>query len=148
MESKIWYIFGADYLYKSIPFFDKGSLIVWAKRQSEEELKVFGSAFELVWTYPKKKKTIWFERAINQSLERLGEHPTQKPTALAKRAIKNSLKRGQIILDPFGGSGSTLIACEQTNRICYMMEIDPKYVDVIIERFEKFTGNTAKKEAR
>ena len=61
VKCKNWYIFGADYLYKMIPLFDEGSLIVWAKRQSEEELKVIGSAFELVWTYPKKKKTIWLK---------------------------------------------------------------------------------------
>jgi len=145
VESEIWYIFGADYLYRSIPLFDEGSLIVWAKRQSEKELSVFGSAFELVWTYPKKKKTIWFERAINQSGERLGVHPTQKPVALSTRAIKNSSKRGCIVLDLFGGSGSTLIACEQLNRKCCMMEIDPKYIDVIIARWEKFTGKQAVK---
>jgi len=67
------------------------------------------------------------------------KHPTQKPVALAVRAIKNS--NPKIVLDYFGGSGSTLIACEQTNRICYMMELDPKYCDVIRNRYENYKSN-------
>lgn len=73
------------------------------------------------------------------------EHPTQKPIALNKKAIINSSKEGEIVLDLFGGSGSTLIACEQTNRKCLMMEIDPFYCSVIIERWEKLTGKKAVK---
>ena len=61
-------------------------------------------------------------------------HPTQKPIELPARAIRNSSKAGDTIFDPFGGSGSTLIACEQLNRTCYMMEIDPKYCQVIVDR--------------
>lgn len=68
-------------------------------------------------------------------------HPTQKPIALAARAISNSSKTDDIILDLFLGSGSTLIACEQTDRTCYGMELDPKYVDVIRKRYSKFTNN-------
>ena len=71
-------------------------------------------------------------------------HPTQKPVELAKRAINNSTNEGDAILDLFGGSGSTLIASESTARKCYMMELDPQYVDVIIERWENFTGKKAK----
>ena len=71
-------------------------------------------------------------------------HPTQKPVALAGQAITSTCDRGDIVLDLFGGSGSTLIACEQTNRNCYMMELDPHYIDVIIERWENFTGQKAK----
>ena len=71
-------------------------------------------------------------------------HPTQKPIALCARALKNH-KQALNILDLFGGSGSTLIACEQLNRQCFMMELDPKYVDVIIERWEQFTGKKAVK---
>ena len=67
-------------------------------------------------------------------------HPTMKPIKLLAKLIGNSSKKNEIILDPFGGSGSTLIACEQLNRVCYMMELDPKYCDVIIERWENFTG--------
>lgn len=71
-------------------------------------------------------------------------HPTQKPVALAARALKNH-KTAKIVVDLFGGSGSTLIACEQLNRKCYMMELDPCYVDVIIERWETLTGKKAVK---
>lgn len=72
------------------------------------------------------------------------EHPTQKPVDLVIRAIKNSSKQDETILDLFGGSGSTLIAAEQTKRICYMIEIDPKYCDVIIKRWESLTGQRAR----
>lgn len=68
-------------------------------------------------------------------------HPTQKPVALPMKAIRNH--DAERVLDLFGGSGSTLIACEQLDRACYMMELDPKYVDVIIDRWEKFTGEKA-----
>ena len=71
------------------------------------------------------------------------KHPTQKPVALSERAIKNSTKQGNAVLDLFGGSGSTLLACEKTNRMCYVMELDPKYVDVIIKRWEDYTGKKA-----
>lgn len=72
-------------------------------------------------------------------------HPTMKPIKLLARQIKNSSKMGEKVLDLFGGSGSTLITCEQLNRKCYMMEYDPVYVDVIIERWEAFTGKKAEK---
>ena len=70
-------------------------------------------------------------------------HGTQKPVGVSVRAIKNSSKQDDNVLDFFGGSGSTLIACEQLDRNCYMMELDPHYVDVIIARWEKFTGQKA-----
>ena len=71
-------------------------------------------------------------------------HPTMKPIELIAYALKKSSKKDDVVLDCFGGSGSTLIACEQLNRKCYMMELDPHYVDVIIERWENFTGQKAK----
>lgn len=71
---------------------------------------------------------------------RSAEHPTMKPLKLLARLIKNSSRQGDIVLDTFGGSGSTLITCEQLGRTCYMMELDPKYVDVIVKRWLKFTG--------
>jgi len=74
---------------------------------------------------------------------RNGEHPTMKPIKLCARAIENSSKNRDIVLDLFGGSGSTLIACEQTNRTCYMSELDEKYVDVIIKRWETLTEQKA-----
>jgi len=66
-----------------------------------------------------------------------------KPVELCKKAITNSSKAKQIVLDLFGGSGSTMIACEELGRKCYMMEIDPHYCDVIIKRWENFTGQKA-----
>ena len=71
-------------------------------------------------------------------------HPTQKPIKLSEFAVRNTTERGDIVLDLFGGSGSTLIACEQMDRRCRMMEYDPAYCDVIVDRWEKFTGNKAK----
>ena len=141
IQSPVWYIWGADYLYKTIPKFGQGNYIVWSKRMSDEENAVFGSAYELVWTFPKRKKEIWFVRGINQQSERLGEHPTQKPTELCARALRQNPKSTNIV-DLFGGSGSTLIACEQLGRKCYMMELDPKYCDVIRKRWWKFTHDT------
>jgi DNA modification methylase len=71
------------------------------------------------------------------------EHPTMKPIDLLVYLIKNSSKENNLIVDLFGGSGSSLIAAEQTNRICYTMELDPKYCDVIIKRWENLTGQKA-----
>jgi DNA modification methylase len=68
------------------------------------------------------------------------EHPTMKPVKLCARGITNSCKKNDLVLDTFGGSGSTLIACEQTDRTCYMMELDPKYCDVIRKRYANFIG--------
>ena len=72
-------------------------------------------------------------------------HPTMKPIELIKKQIKNSSKEGDSILDLFGGSGTTLLACEELNRKCFMMEYDPKYADVIIERWEQASGKVAQK---
>lgn len=82
-----------------------------------------------VWDVPRPKKS--------------DEHPTMKPIALVARAIENSSGKGAVVLDLFGGSGSTLIACEQTGRTCYMMELAPHYVDVIIRRWQTLTGGNA-----
>lgn len=85
--------------------------------------------------------TTWrFEKPL-----RNGEHPTMKPISLCARAIQNNSRPDEIVLDLFGGSGSTLMAAEQTGRTCYSMELDPVYVDVIIRRWESFTGKTASK---
>lgn len=70
-------------------------------------------------------------------------HPTMKPVALVENALLNSSAAGDVVLDGFGGSGTTLIACEQLGRTCYMMEIDPHYAQVIIDRWEKLTGEKA-----
>lgn len=89
---------------------------------------------------------VWnFPRTSAEERETAGGHVTPKPIALCERAIKSSSEEGSIVLDLFGGSGTTLIACEQLNRFCYMMEYEPKYVDVIINRWENLTGNKAVK---
>lgn len=93
------------------------------------------------WYGDRKQTTVIdFDRPTKSDL-----HPTMKPIGLLAIQIKNSSKTDDIIFDGFGGSGSTLIACEQLNRKCYMCELDPKYVDVIIDRWEKFTGKKAAK---
>ena len=89
----------------------------------------------------KHKTDIW---RYNKPV-RSDEHPTMKPIELCAEAIKNSCTEGRLVLDLFGGSGSTLIAAEKLKRICYACELDPKYVDVIIDRWEKLTGKNAKK---
>ena len=87
------------------------------------------------------------DRTLTTVLEQKKEsnklHPTMKPLDLLSRLILNSSKENEIVLDSFGGSGSTLIACEQTKRVCRMMELDPRYADVIIKRYEDYTGGKA-----
>ncbi len=72
-------------------------------------------------------------------------HPTMKPVKLMARLIRNSTRQGEFVLDLFGGSGSTLVACEQINRQCFTMEYDPRYCDAILDRWEKLTGETAER---
>lgn len=110
--------------------------------------------------YQNKYESIWFGWVVNGSdftndrtLTNVWDiprpkkselHPTMKPIAVVSTALEHNPK-SKSCLDLFGGSGSTIIACEQLGRICYMMELDPKYIDVIIDRWEKFTGNKAVK---
>lgn len=75
------------------------------------------------------------------------DHPTSKPVTLIENALRNSSLVNGIVLDCFGGSGSTLAACESLGRICYCMELDPRYCEVIIARWEQLTGNKAVKAA-
>lgn len=88
------------------------------------------------WYSDRKQTTIWEFDKPNKS----DNHPTMKPIPLIAYTIKNSSMSNCIVLDPFGGSGSTLIACEQTNRVCYTIELDEKYCDVIIKRYIEQTG--------
>ena len=74
---------------------------------------------------------------------RSAEHPTMKPVKLIAELVRNSSKPGETVFDPFGGSGSTLIACEQLGRCCYTIEFEPKYCDVIVKRWENLTGRKA-----
>lgn len=91
------------------------------------------------WYSDRKQTTILeFDKPRQSKL-----HPTMKPVLLFDYQIKNNTKAGDVVLDLFGGSGTTLIACEQNKRDAYLMELDPKYVDVIIKRWEEFTGEKA-----
>ena len=143
LPAPVWYIWGADYFCKSIPLWEQGSTLIWAKAHSEDENKVYGSSFEVCWRFPKAKKELWFVRRIHMTDEHLKAHPTQKPCELPIRAIQKDSKPGNLVVDLYGGSGTTLIACEKTSRHCRMMELDPAYCDVIVKRWEDFTGNTA-----
>ncbi len=87
-------------------------------------------------------KTVMKYAAMQSNPERVG-HPTQKPLELCSKFILYGTNKNDKVFDPFGGSGTTLIACEQLERTCYMMELDPHYCDVIIKRWEEFTGETA-----
>ena len=77
-------------------------------------------------------------------MDEIAMHPTVKPVALVADAILDVTQRGALVLDPFGGSGSTLIASEKTGRVARLIEFDPLYCDVIVRRFEAFTGKRAK----
>ena len=92
----------------------------------------------------RNQSTVW---NIDRPMRSEKDHPTQKPVDLVEKAINNSSKSEDLLFEPFGGSGSTLIACEKTNRICRMMELDPKYCDVIVRRWQEFTGKTAALES-
>ena len=91
------------------------------------------------WYGDKSQSTLWQEN--KPAANRL--HPTMKPVELVERALLNSSKAGDIVVDLFGGSGSTLIACERRQRKAYLMEIDPKYADCICQRFQAYTGKPA-----
>lgn len=91
------------------------------------------------WYGPTNEKTVWELKKESTN----SYHPTQKPVELPERAITNSTKQGDSVLDLFGGSGSTLIACEKIGRLARVMELDPKYCDVIVKRWEDFTGKKA-----
>jgi DNA modification methylase len=96
------------------------------------------------WHGDKAQSDVWY---MSRGATGAYVHPTQKPVELIEKAINNSSKGGDMIVDVFGGSGSTLIACEKTARDCRMMELDPKYCDVIIKRWQDFTGQQATLEA-
>lgn len=130
---------------------DMTNLIIWDKGGGGiGDLKgTFSTDFEmaLVWNRGneitgKRIGSVW---SIKKDGSMNYAHPTQKPVGLAHLAIQNTTQPENMVLDLFGGSGSTLIACEQLKRKCYIMELDEKYVDVIIDRWEKFTNRKAVK---
>jgi len=93
-------------------------------------------------------KGVNYSRCLEFGRESSTPHPTMKPVELITNEIQISSNRSSVVVDVFLGSGSTLIACEKTNRICYGMELDPKYVDVIVQRWEEYTGGKAVKCAK
>jgi DNA modification methylase len=131
--------------------FHWSSTVIWAKDRLVLSRKDYHTQYEPIWygwnadaarlaiVEDRKQSDLWeIQRPGRSEL-----HPTMKPIELVQKSVVNSSKPGNIVLDSFGGSGSTLIACEQTNRKCRMVELDPQYCDVIIARWEKFTGKTA-----
>jgi DNA modification methylase len=145
---KEMFLFGADYYAELLPNKNDGSWLVWDKRK-ESQADAIGSEFELCWSKQKHKRRIlrhdWFGFLSSENTydARHRVHPTQKPITLLVDIINQWGKSAKVIVDIYGGSGSTLIACEQLNRACYMMELDPKYCDVIIDRWEALTGKKA-----
>jgi len=145
---------------KEWPTVDKGlrdagfhwsSTIIWVKDSAVLTRKDYHTRFEPIWyggddrgprimKVPDRKQNDVWEIARPKRSE---EHPTMKPVELIARSLDNSSARGAVVADPFGGSGSTLIACEQHGRRCRTIELDEKYGDVIITRWQDFTGKQA-----
>jgi len=128
--------FGADYYRKSIP--DGGSWLVWDKRVEEKFDAMIGSAFELIWSKNEHKREIirWNNTLFSGNAEAKDKlHPTIKPTKVVAWIIEKYSNKGQIIIDMYSGAGSTIIACENLERICTAIEIEPKYVAVTLQRF-------------
>jgi DNA modification methylase len=130
------------------------TFIIWAKntftlgradyqRQYEPILYGWPEGAQRHWCGDRDQGDVW---AIKKP-QKNDLHPTMKPVELVERAIRNSSRPGNVVLDPFGGSGTTLIAAEKSGRVARLIELDPKYVDVIVRRWEDFTGQTAVREA-
>lgn len=127
------------------------SMLVWVKNTIVIGRKDYNYKHEPIWYGWKEGAAHRFKGAATNCTviecdkpSRNGEHPTMKPLALMADLIKNAASKQEIIIDPFLGSGTTLIACEQLNRTCYGMEIDPKYCQVIIERYQKHCEKAGK----
>lgn len=147
-----FYRLGLDYIFRALDTLNNQykALIIWNKGNhslsnsdymSKYEPIVYGWFNEHNFYGDRSNFDIWdIKRTSKNTL-----HPTMKPLTLCSKAIMNSSRPNDIVLDLFGGSGSTLIACEQLNRRCYTMELDEKYCTVIINRWEEFTGEKAKK---
>lgn len=133
--------------------FKKSSTIIWVKQSAGMGWQDYRAQHEPIlygwkesgsgshfYCGDRSKTTVW---QIGRDAQASYVHPTQKPVALPEEAINNSSKGQDIVVDLFGGSGSTLIACEKTGRVNRSMELDPRYVDVIVRRWQNFTGKTA-----
>lgn len=150
------FIWGADYFAELLPHRTDGSWIVWDKRANgnddiEEDYssdKMYGSCFELCWSKKKHKRDIARVKwagvfGTEGEFDHKRHHPTQKPVKLAEWFLQKYSRDNDVILDIFGGSGSTLMACQQLGRRCYMCEIDEHYCDIILQRWETLTGKEA-----
>ena len=136
-------LWGGNYFLDFLPSSD--GWLIWDKRGDSGIRNTFADG-EMAWCSFHTPVRIYHQ--LWNGMIREGEHekrvhPTQKPIRMLSEILKDFTNEGDIILDVFGGSGSTLIACEQTGRTCYMAELSPEYVDVIIARWEKLTGNKA-----
>ena len=144
-DTKEKFLWGADYYVDLLPDFGKtGAWIVWDKRVDESKDKMYGSGFEMLWSQEKHQRRMlrgMWAGFMGDSEARNRMHPTQKPTKILMEVMQEYCSSGEIVADLFLGSGSTLIASEKTGRICYGMELDPKYVDVIVQRYVDYTGN-------
>jgi DNA modification methylase len=129
------------------------TFIIWAKntftlgradyqRQYEPILYGWREGAEHFWCGARDQGDVW---AIKKP-QKNDLHPTMKPVELVERAIRNSSRTGNVVLDPFGGSGTTLIAAEKSGRVARLIELDPKYVDVIVRRWQDWTGRQATRE--
>jgi DNA modification methylase len=137
------FIWGADYFIDLIPNYGKdGSWFVWNKRSSEAQQRGIGNTFELCWSKTKHKRLVfdfeWFGFLSKDDPKeaRNRVHPSMKPSKLLSRLTTDYCK-GDLLVDLFLGSGSTMVASHQLNRKCYGMELDPKYCDVIVKRMVK-----------
>ena len=139
---------GADYYCQKLP--KGGSWVVWDKKKEDLDESI-GTGYELCWSMNAHKRMIarflWSGFTAKERNENR-VHPTQKPVALHEWFFERWGKPADIVLDLFGGSGSTLIACEKTGRHARLMELDPKYCDVIVKRWEDFTGKKAVLETK
>lgn len=137
-------VFGANYFADFLP--PSPCWLVWDKRTGANNFADVELAWTSFSTHARLYSWLWAGMARQgdkKSEGRTRVHPTQKPVGLIAAILRDYSQTGDVVLDPFGGSGSTLIACEQLGRRCRMMEIDPHYCDVIIRRWETFTGEKA-----
>tara|TARA_B110001469_G_scaffold78607_1_gene74426 strand:- start:96 stop:830 length:735 start_codon:yes stop_codon:yes gene_type:complete len=146
------FLWGADYYADIVPDRNSGSWVVWDKRGDESADKMFGSAFEMCWSKARHKRILARVKwagifGMEKEHDKRRAHPTQKPVALIDWFFDYfSLKGCRSVVDLFGGSGSTLLSAEKNGKSCYTMELDPKYCDVIIKRWQEFTGKEATQE--
>ena len=146
--SKSQFAFPTEDLYLKLQVYAKGKAFNKQYKELKEEYENIKKEWYSTRTYfdntHDNMNNVWhFSKTSGEERESAGGHATPKPIALCSRAIKSSSRENEIVLDVFGGSGSTLIACEQNNRNAYLMELEPKWVDVIIKRWEEFTGKKA-----